>query len=91
LPQTQAIAEVVPGYEAVNWYGVLAPAGTPAPILKKLHADIVATLRDPEVARTIENQGAAVVGNSPQEFTAYLRSEIEKWTRLIQSAGIRAN
>jgi tripartite-type tricarboxylate transporter receptor subunit TctC len=91
LPQTQAIAEVVPGYEAVNWYGVLAPAGTPAAILKKLHADIVSTLRDPEVARAIENQGAAVVGNSPQEFTAYLRSEIEKWTRLIQSAGIRPN
>ena len=91
LPQVPAIAEAVPGYEATNWYGVLAPRGTPAAIVQKLYADIGAALRDADVARRIVAQGADVVGNTPQEFTAYLRSEIQKWSKVIESAGIRAN
>ena len=85
-----AIAETVSGYEATNWYGVLAPKGTPKPIVEKLHVDIVKVLRSPETARAIAAQGAEPVGNAPDEFTAYLRAEIAKWTKVIKDAGVRS-
>ncbi|MPZ47507.1 MAG: tripartite tricarboxylate transporter substrate binding protein [Betaproteobacteria bacterium] len=91
LPQVQAISEVVPGYEATNWYGVLAPKDTPAPIIKKLHADMVTVLGNPDVARSIVSQGADIVGSTPQEFTSYLRAEIDKCTKVIKIAGIRSD
>ncbi len=90
LPQVPTIAETVPGYEATNWYGLLAPARTPPAIVDKLFKDVSAALHTPEVAARIESQGADVVGSKPAEFTAYLRTEIAKWTKVIKSAGIRA-
>ena len=89
LPQVAAIAETVPGYEATNWYGVLAPRGTPTAIVDKLSTDIVDVVKNPEVIRIFENQGAAPVGNSPEQFKTYLQSEIAKWTKVIKTAGIR--
>jgi len=83
------IAEAgVPGYEAVQWYGVLAPAGTPAAIIDKLHAGVVRALQNPEVRKRLNNDGAEAVGSSPAEFGAYIRAETEKWARVIKTAGI---
>jgi len=83
------IAEAgVPGYEAVQWYGVLAPAGTPAAIISKLHAGVVRALQNPEVRKRLNGDGAEAVGSSPAEFGAYIRSETEKWARVIKAAGI---
>jgi tripartite-type tricarboxylate transporter receptor subunit TctC len=90
LPQIPTIGETVRGYEATNWYGVLAPKGVPKPILGKLNADIVKTVRDPDVGRIIENQGADPVGSTPAEFAEYLRTEIAKWTKVIAKAGVRS-
>jgi tripartite-type tricarboxylate transporter receptor subunit TctC len=90
LPQVPTIAETVPGYEATNWYGVLAPKATPKHIVEKLNGDMVKAIRDPEVGRTIANQGAEPVGGSPSAFAAYLRSEIAKWTKVIKQAGVRS-
>ena len=83
------IAEAgVPGYEAVQWYGVLAPAGTPAANIDKLHAGVVRALQNPEVRKRLNNDGAEAVGSSPAEFGAYIRAETEKWARVIKTAGI---
>lgn len=84
------IAEAgVPGYEAVQWYGLLAPAGTPRDIITRLHGATVKALQHPEVRQRLLNDGAEPVGSSPEEFAAYLRSETAKWAKVIQAAGIK--
>lgn len=84
------IAEAgVPGYEAVQWYGVLAPAATPRDIITKLHAGVVRALQNPDVRQRLLNDGAEPVGSSPEEFAVYLRSETEKWAKVIKAAGIK--
>ena len=86
------IAEAgVPGYEAVQWYGVLAPAGTPADIISKLHAGVVRAVQNPEVRKRLMNDGAEPVGSSPAEFAAYIKAETDKWAKVIKAAGIDPN
>ena len=79
----------VPRYEVVGWYGVLAPAGTPRAIVQKLNREIVRNLRLPDVAEKIAADGSEPVGNSPEEFGAHIKAEVEKWRDLIQKTGIR--
>lgn len=81
----------VPGYAAVQWYGVLAPTGTPAAIIARLHDGVVQALRNPEVSRRLTNDGAEAVGSSPAEFAAYIRAETKKWAQVIKAAGINPN
>ena len=84
------IAEAgVPGYEAVQWYGVLAPVATPRDIIIKLHTGIVRALQNPEVRQRLLNDGAEPVGSSPEQFAAYIRSETEKWAKVIKAADIK--
>lgn len=84
------IAEAgLPGYEAVQWYGVLAPAATPRDIITKLHSGVVRALQNPDVRQRLLNDGAEPVGSSPEEFAAYLRSETTKWAKVIKAAGIQ--
>jgi tripartite-type tricarboxylate transporter receptor subunit TctC len=91
LPDVPTVAESgLPGYALTNWFGLLAPAATPADRISKLHADVVAVLRDEEVQKKIAALGADVVGNSPQEFGAAMRAESAQWAEIIKSAGIRA-
>jgi tripartite-type tricarboxylate transporter receptor subunit TctC len=77
------------GYEADTWYGMFAPAKTPKPILDKLHADIVEALRSPEIRATYEAQGAEVVANSREEFTAKVRDDLAKWKKVIADLKLR--
>jgi tripartite-type tricarboxylate transporter receptor subunit TctC len=84
------IAEAgVPGYEAVQWYGLLAPAATSRDIVTKLHAGVVRALQNPEVRQRLLNDGAEPVGSSPEEFATYLRAETVKWAKVVQAAGIK--
>lgn len=84
------IAEAgVPGYEAVQWYGVLAPAGTPRDIITKLHTGVVRALQNPDVRQRLLHDGAEPMGSSPEEFAAYIRSETTKWAQVIKAAGIK--
>jgi len=86
------IAEAgVPGYEAVQWYGVLAPAGTPRDIIAKLHAGVVRALQNSDVRKRLMNDGAEPVGSSPEQFSTYIRAETEKWAKVIKAAGIVPN
>jgi tripartite-type tricarboxylate transporter receptor subunit TctC len=91
LPDVPAIAETVPGYESGIWHGVLAPAGTPRPIIKRLHFEIVKILGVPEVKERFAREGAEPVGNTPEQFGAFIKSEMVKYAKLIKAAGIRAD
>lgn len=90
LPEIPTVAEAgVPGYEAVQWYGILAPAATPAEIVKKLNAEIVGILGMPEVKTQLAGNGAEATGGSAEAFARYLRTETEKWAQVVRAAGIQ--
>ena len=92
LPEIPTVAESgVAGYEAANWFGVLAPAATSKQIIGKLSAEIQQALRTTDVATAISRQGAEARGSTPDEFGSYVASEIAKWTRVIRDAGIRSD
>ena len=79
----------VPGYEATQWYGVLAPAATPPEIVKRLHAEIVEILKLPDVKERLAADGAEPVGDTPEAFGKFIRAEIAKWAKVARDAGIQ--
>ena len=90
LPDVPSIAEAgVPGYEATQWFGVLAPAGTPRPIIDRLNTEIVKLLKSPDVRDRLIADGTDPAPTTPEEFGAYIKSETEKWTKVIKAAGIK--
>jgi tripartite-type tricarboxylate transporter receptor subunit TctC len=89
LPDVPPVAEAgVPGYEAVQWYALLAPAGTPPEIITRLHAEAVQALKTAEMKEKLANDGAEPVGSTPDELAARLKNEIEKWTKVARAAHI---
>ena len=91
-PDIPTIAEAgVPGYEVLQWYGVLAPANTPRDIIARLHAGTVRALQDPQIRQRIVGDGGEPVGNTPDEFAAILRADYKKWGDVIRKAGIRVD
>ncbi len=92
LPDLPTIAEAgLPGFEADNWYGVVTVMKTPRPVIERLHAEIVRALHLPDVKRALLTQGLEVRTSTPQEFGAYMKSEFDKWAKVIRDAGIAAN
>ena len=90
LPNVPTIAEAgLPGYESVQWYGLLAPMGTPAPLVARLHAEIAKSLASPVTQAALTNEGAEAVGNKPEEFAAFIKSEIDKWSTVVKTARIQ--
>ena len=89
LPDIPAIAETLPGYEAIQWYGILAPAGISRDIVGKLQAEIARILVLPEVKDRLATDGADAVGSRPDEFAAYIRAELAKWGKVVKTAGIK--
>jgi len=89
-PDIPTIAEAgIPGYEATQWFGILAPAGTPRAIVDRWHRETVRALKDPEVRDRLVADGADPVGSTPEEFAAYLRAETVKWAKVVKAIGIR--
>jgi tripartite-type tricarboxylate transporter receptor subunit TctC len=89
MPDIPSIAEAgVPGYEAVQWYGFLAPAGTPAAIISQIHAESMKALNSAEMKEKLALDGAEPSPTSPEEFAAHIRAEIEKWRKVTKAAGI---
>jgi tripartite-type tricarboxylate transporter receptor subunit TctC len=89
-PEFPTIAESgYPGFEVANWYGLLAPARTPAAIVGKLHLETVKVLALPDVRAKLADLGSETIGNSPDEFAAVIKSEIPKWAKLIKESGIK--
>jgi tripartite-type tricarboxylate transporter receptor subunit TctC len=92
LPDVPTIAEAgVPGYEATGWNGLVAPAGTPAPIIEKLNGAFVKVLRTPAVASYLSGQGADPDPGTAAEFAAYIKAEIAKWAKVVQDSGARVD
>jgi tripartite-type tricarboxylate transporter receptor subunit TctC len=91
LPEVPTIAEAgVPGYEAVNWWGIVAPKGTPQPIIDMLNTDILAVQSAPEVQKQFALEGGEPVPMKPDVFGAYMVSEMNKWERVVKQGGIKA-
>ena len=89
LPGVPAMSETVPGYNVDTWYGFAAPAKTPVAIIDLLHREMVAALSDSEVKAKLLAEGSEVVGSTPKEFAAYIKTEIQTWGKVIKQAGIK--
>lgn len=90
LPEVPTISESgLPGYEVSSWVGVLAPRGTPRALIERIHGTAVASLQSPKVKAVLAENGAILIGNTPEEFARELRDEIAKWSRLAKAAGIK--
>jgi tripartite-type tricarboxylate transporter receptor subunit TctC len=91
LSDLPTIAEAgVPGYENSSWSAVAAPAGIPAPILGRLHKEFTGILADPDIQKRHADVGAQIIGGTPEQFHAYLKAEVDKFGKLVKSAGIKA-
>ena len=91
LPELPTIGETLKGYSASGWYGLLAPAATPKPVIARLHTEAVKALRAPDVVDKLSGQGAEPVASTPEEFAAFIRSETDKWANLVKAANMRTD
>ncbi len=90
LPAVPTVAEAgVPGYEATTWYGVLAPAGTPAPAVDRLNAEINRVVRASDIRQRFADQGYETTGGTPGEFAAFIGVEVAKWGKVVREAGVQ--
>ena len=90
MPELPTISESgLPGYNASGWYGLFVPAATPKPIIARLNQEAVKALRTPEVVKTLSSQGAEPVGNTPEEFGAFVKAEVDKWANLVKIAKMK--
>jgi tripartite-type tricarboxylate transporter receptor subunit TctC len=89
FPDVPTVAETVAGYDATNWWGLMAPAGTPQPIVDRLSAELSALLSSPETQKRVASEGAEVIRMSPAEFGRFISDEAQKWAKVVKQAGIR--
>ncbi len=80
-----------PGFEAGTWFGLLVPTGTPRDIVARLHTEIAKVTRLPDVQKQLEGQGATTIGNTPEQFAAYIKSESAKWEKVLKASGVKAD
>jgi len=91
-PEVPTIAEAgVPGYDTSSWFAFFVPAKTPSEIVRKMHADTVAALAEPAIKAKLDQLGVMVVGSTPEELGAHLKTEMEKWAPVIKAANIKVN
>jgi tripartite-type tricarboxylate transporter receptor subunit TctC len=91
LPELPTIGETLAGYSASGWYGLFAPAATSKAVIARLNGEVVKVLRMPEVVQRLSGQGAEPVGNTPEEFAAFVRGEIDKWANLVKAANMKTD
>jgi tripartite-type tricarboxylate transporter receptor subunit TctC len=91
LPDVPTVSEFVPGYEATTWFGLLAPGATPAPVVMKIYSEVVRIINVPEFRENLVSQGANPVGNTPAKFSAYIKSEIIKWAKVVKATGAQVD
>ena len=91
FPDLPAIAETVPGYEVINWFGIFAPRGTPKSIVTRLNAALNDALRSPELAKVLNARGADVVGGTPEAFARVVKADFAKWAKVVKESGARVD
>jgi len=90
LPEVPTISEAgVPGYESTQWFGILAPAGTPSPLIDRLNQEIVRIMQSPAVKQRLTNDGMEIVAGTPEQFGAHIKAETEKWAKVIKAMGLK--
>ena len=89
LPEVPAIAETLPGFDILAWYGFLAPAGTPREIVRKIHADALSIVKRPDFLERLAKDGIEPVANTPEEFAEQIRTDLAKWAKIVKAAGAR--
>jgi len=89
LPDLPAVAEALPGFEVVGWYGVMGPAGLPAIVVTKLHDEFVKVLKRPDVHDRIVADGSEPAGTSPEEFRQFMLGDLAKWAKLVKESGAK--
>lgn len=91
IPGLPAMNELLPGYEVTQWYGILVPAGVPKDIIDRLNKEIARAIANPKVAELFVKLGTQPVSNTPEEFSAFIKSETDKWGKVIKAANIKAD
>jgi len=91
MPELPAMIELLPGYDVTQWYGLLAPAGTPKEIIERLHKEVVRAIATPKVAQLFVALGTQPISNTPDEYLAFIKAEKEKWGKVIKTANIKAD
>jgi len=89
VPDLPACAETLPGLVALNWWGVLMPAGTPKPVLDKFHADLVKVMQDADLKKKFADLGVDATSSTPEQFAAFMKAETAKYVKLVKEAGIK--
>jgi tripartite-type tricarboxylate transporter receptor subunit TctC len=89
LPDVAAMAEALPGYEVESWYGVIAPKGVPLAVLERLNTAVNRVLREPEMKKTLEGEGMAIVGGNAEQFSKRIRTEHARWVKLVRDAKLK--
>jgi tripartite-type tricarboxylate transporter receptor subunit TctC len=89
MPDIPAVAEAIPGYEVVGWYGVIGPAGMPQPIVARLHDELVRVLAMPDVRDRIVHDGSEPVGSEPKAFRDFMAADLDKWAKLVKESGAK--
>ncbi|MGZ8153911.1 MAG: Bug family tripartite tricarboxylate transporter substrate binding protein [Burkholderiales bacterium] len=91
FPDVPAIAETVPGYEVVNWFGIVAPAGTPKAIVSRVNSELNKALKSPELVKTLAAQTAEAVGGTPDAFARVIKADYAKWAKVVKASGARVD
>jgi tripartite-type tricarboxylate transporter receptor subunit TctC len=89
FPDVPTLKELGIPFESLSWYGLWAPAGTPPEIIQKMHAEVVKALHSPELMKVWESQGATPGGESPEQFAAFIKAEIQKWGEAVKKSGVK--
>jgi tripartite-type tricarboxylate transporter receptor subunit TctC len=90
LPDLPAVAEALPGFEVIGWYGIIGPANLPRPIVTRLHAELVRILNQPDVRERIIADGSEPVGSAPDDFRQFMLADLAKWAKVVKESGIKA-